>query len=246
MARVIIEMSVLSAISLIRRITGRTADTEVHKGESDRMKDIIIVGAGGFGRELLQWIKDVNRASPTWNIKGFIDDNLNALDGIRCDYAVIGKISEWTPSENELFAMAIANPKVKETLTGQLKDRGAVFTPVIHPTAIVSDLADVGEGLIAYPGAGINPNTVIGDFVTLLRSTVGHDAHVGSFCTISSYCDITAGVELEKYVFLGSHATLIPHIRVGEGAYISAGSVVIKNVKPGMKMFGNPAKELMF
>ena len=56
------------------------------------MKDLLIVGAGGLGRELLQWVKDVNSAEATWHIKGFLDDNPNRLDGIECDYEVVGSI----------------------------------------------------------------------------------------------------------------------------------------------------------
>ena len=76
------------------------------------MKDLIILGANGFGREVLQWAKDVNKVKPTWHIKGFLDDNLNALDGYKCDYEVLGTIKDWIPSENEEFVFAIASPKV--------------------------------------------------------------------------------------------------------------------------------------
>ncbi|MCL2338022.1 MAG: sugar O-acyltransferase, partial [Firmicutes bacterium] len=99
------------------------------------MRKIIIIGAGGYGRELLQWIKDVNKVSPTWTIAGFIDDNLHALNGINCDYAVIGSISDWQPQADEVFALAIGNPQTKEKIVALMKARGAVFTNVIHPTA---------------------------------------------------------------------------------------------------------------
>ncbi len=78
------------------------------------MKDLIIVGAGGFGRELLQWCKDINKQQPTWKLKGFIDDNSKALDGYECDYNVIGSIKDWKPSDNEEFALAVAEPHLKE------------------------------------------------------------------------------------------------------------------------------------
>lgn len=80
------------------------------------MKDIIIVGASGFGREIVQWIEDINAVSPEWNILGFIDDNANALDGCKCDYKIIGNIKDWCPKGNELYACALAFPSVKEKL----------------------------------------------------------------------------------------------------------------------------------
>lgn len=206
------------------------------------MKDIIIVGAGGFGRELLQWIKDINMIKSKWKIKGFIDDNLNALNGYECDYKIIGKISQWKPNKNEVFACAIADPKTKEKVTTLLKEKDAVFEKIIHPTALIGSFNKIGEGFIAYPHSGINVNTKIGDFVTLLSSGVGHDVKIGNYTTISSYCDITGHVEIGSKVFIGSHATIIPNCIIGNNVYIGAGSVVIRNVKENKKVFGNPAR----
>ena len=76
------------------------------------MKDIIIVGASGFGRELAYTIEEINKEKRTWNIKGFIDDNLNALDGTGSSYSILGTIKEWNPSGGEVYAIAIATPKI--------------------------------------------------------------------------------------------------------------------------------------
>ena len=210
------------------------------------MKDIIIVGAGGFGRELLQWIKDINRINPTWTIKGFIDDNLDALNSFACDYNVIGSISNWIPHDNEVFALAIANPITKEKVVSELKSRGAKFTSVIRPTAFISEFAQVGEGIVMYPNSGINVNTRVGDFVTFLSSGLGHDAEIGDYSTISSYCDITGGVKLGKRVFLGSHVTIVPKRKIGDDAYVAAGSVVMTNIRAGNHVMGNPAHKMDF
>lgn len=210
------------------------------------MKEIIIVGAGGFGRELLQWIKDINRVEHIWNIKGFIDDNPNSLDGSNCDYPVIGSTNDYKPDNNEVFACAIANPKIKEKVVSSLKSKGAKFVSVIHPTAIIGDNIEIGEGLVAYPNSSITTNVKLGSFITLLSSGIGHDAEVDDFSTISSFCDITGGVKLGKRVFLGSHVTIIPGRKIGNDAYIAAGSVVFTNVKENTKMMGNPAKKMVF
>lgn len=210
------------------------------------MKNLIIVGASGFGREVLQWIKDINKVHETWNVLGFLDDNLNALDGFECDYKVIGTIKGWIPKEDERFVMAIANPKIKEQIVCSMKAKGAVFVSVIHPTAFISEFSKVGEGIVMYPNSGICVNTSIGDFVTVLSSGIGHDAVIGDYCTISSYCDITGGVKLGKRVFLGSHATIIPQRKIGDDVYIAAGSLVITNIKAGTHVFGNPAKKIDF
>lgn len=210
------------------------------------MKDLIIVGAGGFGRELLQWCKDINKQKPTWNIRGFIDDNPNALNGYECDYSVIGSIKDWCPSDNEEFALAVAEPHLKEKIVRILKTRKAVFATIIHPTARICDFSKIGEGLVLYPYSGINVNTKIGNFVTLLSSGIGHDCEVGDFCTISSYCDITGGVKLGKRVFIGSRSTVVPKRKIEDDVYIATGSIVVTNLKSGVRVMGNPAVKMDF
>ena len=74
------------------------------------MQDIVIVGAGGFAREVLALIEKLNEESPKWNVLGFIDDNLHALDNYDLGYSILGTISEWTPIADEKYAMAIASP----------------------------------------------------------------------------------------------------------------------------------------
>ena len=97
-----------------------------------------------------------------------------------------------------------------------------------------------------YPNSGININTKIGNFVTLLSSGIGHDAEIGDFCTISSYCDITGGVKLGKRVFIGSHSTVVPKRKIDDDVYIAAGSVVFANLKAGVRVMGNPAVKMDF
>ncbi len=207
------------------------------------MKELIIVGASGYGREVLQWCKEINKKNPTWIIKGFIDDNPMALEKYECDYLVIGSIQDWMPGENEMFALALANPVIKEKVVSLLKGKGAIFTSVIHPEAIISDFVSLGEGIVMYPGAGLSPNTKVGDFVTLI-SGAGHDAVIEDYATISGLCDICGHVHIGKGAYIGSHSTVIPNKIVGAGAYVGAGSIVIRSVAPGKKVFGNPARVL--
>ena len=120
------------------------------------MKKIIIVGAGGFGRELLQWIKDINEEKPTWEISGFIDDNTSALDGVEIDYPIIGTIEDWQPKEDEEFALALGSPELKRKIVSDFKAKGAKFATVIHPTAILTPFSKYGEGLIMFPYSKIS------------------------------------------------------------------------------------------
>ena len=208
------------------------------------MKKLIIIGAGGFGRELLLWIKDINAVKPTWEIVGFIDDNTSALDGVECDYGVVGTIKDWQPKEDEEFALAIADPHLKEKISKDMKARGAKFATVIHPTAIITPFSHYGEGLIMFPYSKLSCNSTVGDFVTLLSSPIGHDTVIGNYTTISGNCNVVRNVVIGDYVFLAAGACIAQDVHIGDDAYLGLGCVVLKDVAPGAKMFGNPARPL--
>ena len=206
------------------------------------MKELIIVGAGGFGREMLQWIKEINKITPQWIVKGFINDIPDALDGLECSHKILGSIANWEPASSEVFACAIGEPKGKEKVVKQLKSKGARFVNIIHPTAIIGENNRIGEGLVMYPFARITVNCMIGDFVTLLSSGIGHDCTIGDYTTISSGCTITGYVKLGKRVYVGSNATIIPKRNIENDVNIGAGSVVVTDLKRESKVMGNPAR----
>lgn len=208
------------------------------------MKDLIIVGASGFGREVLKYVQDINNVKMQWNIKGFIDDNPNALDGIDCGFAVLGNIKDWEPSANEEFVLALAFPQVKKEIVSKLKEKGARFAQLIHPTAIINENSCIGEGTIVSSNCIISSNTHIGDFVTLLSSGVAHDAQIGDFSTLSGRCSINGHVIVGSMVYMGCGVLVAPSKKIGDNATVGIGSVVISNVKAGTKVFGNPAKRI--
>lgn len=211
------------------------------------MKDLIIVGAGGLGREVLQMCMEINMMAPTWNIKGFINDDLHALDGIDCRYSVIGTIRDWEPKEDEVFVFAIANPKAKEKLVEMMLKKGAKFETIISPRAFVADNAKIGEGVVISPFCFVSCNTVIGDFTFLnVHCAVGHDVVIGAYSSTMSYVDITGCCNLGRRTYWGSGSRIIPGTKVDNDAHIGAGSVVLRNIKTGISVFGNPAKKVEF
>ena len=166
------------------------------------MKNIIIVGAGGMGRKLFACLSRMNAIEKRWNIKGCIDDNINALDGINTDLKLIGTIKDWVPDKNELFAMGISDPKNKYEIAKVLIAKGACFETIISPDVILGEYVEVGEG----------------SFANLTTAVIG------------------------KGVYVGSHAVLLPGLKVGDGAYIGVGSIAMKDVKQYTQIFGNPAR----
>lgn len=209
------------------------------------MKDLIIVGASGFGREITQYIEDINLITPTWNVLGFIDDNLDALNGFGYEYKVIDKIHGHLPKADVYYVCALALPKVKKMIVELLEDKGAQFITIQHPTARISRYAKIGRGCVITPNSNINTEAVLGDFVAVLASGIGHDASVGSFSTLSGHVCVNGHVEIGESVYVGCGALIAPSKKIGDGATVGIGSVVISNVKSGNTVFGNPAKKIV-
>lgn len=207
-----------------------------------RMVDIIIVGAGGCGREVANWIDDINKIDAAWNILGFLDDNLNALEGFLCKYKIIGTIRDHKPKEGMKYAMGIANPSVKKIVAPMMMEKGAQFASIIHPSTHIYSEFELGEGLVTYPNSKIATGCKIGDFVTLQSTVLGHDSQLGDYVTVSSNCGITGGTKLYEGCFIGDHACIAVGLEIGANAYVGIGSVVIRNVEKDTKVFGNPAR----
>ena len=206
------------------------------------MKDIIIVGAGGCGREVACWISDINAMEPTWNILGFLDDNPEAFTKFPNKYPILGTIKDHKPMKGVLYAMGIASPSAKRIVGPMLEEKGAKFASIIHPSTRIYTEFPLGKGLITYPNAKIATGCKIGDFVTLQSTILGHDATLEDFVTVSSSCGITGGVTLHEGCFIGDHACVAMGLEVGRDAYVGLGSVVIRNVEENTRVFGNPAR----
>lgn len=209
------------------------------------MRDIIIVGASGFGREVLALIKSINEREPIWNVLGFIDDNLNALDGFDIQYKVLGRISDWQPIEKEEYVLAIAAPRTKEMIVPVLKAKGAKFATILSPTSKIGERTTIGEGVVMFDQVGISVDVTIGDFVFFnALDGIGHDAIIGDYCTFGPKVCISGQTKMGKCVNVGALASTFPGIEVGDYATIGMNSSAIRKVKTGTTVMGVPAKSI--
>lgn len=207
------------------------------------MKNLIIIGAGGCGREVLQWVKDINAKQETWKIKGFLDDNAHALDCVTCDQTVLSSVDRYQIEENDEFVCCIGNSLIRKTIIEKMKRRGAKFATVVHPTACVADTAILENATIIYPFALISDNAHIGmGSIINMYSSVAHDSTLGAYCTVSAHCDVTGACVLGEGVFMGTTSNIVPGTHIGDDVYICAGSTVMASVRNGRKVLGNPAK----
>lgn len=210
------------------------------------MQNIIIVGAGSFGRELCCWLEDIVTGKEL-RIAGFLDDTRDPASALNAlyPYPLLGPIDRYSPKDGDVFVVAIAEPASKLRITSLLQKKGAAFFTLVHPTAVLARTARLGQGVIVCPFAMVSADSNVGDFVTINSySSIGHDAVIGQGCTLSCHVDITGGVRIGEGVFFGSSASVLPQVEIGADARIGAGAVIMRKVAPGSTMYTMPAKKL--
>lgn len=211
-------------------------------------RKLIFVGGGDFARELAWFASEVSEHARDWDVAGCLDDRAVGVVGRASgvQVPVLGPIEDHRPQPDEVFVCAIGRPEAKLRCTRLMRDRGAEFVNLIHPTAVVAPGCSLGTGVVLTRGVTLSVDVTIGDDVACnFMSTVGHDAVVEEGCTISSFCDVTGRAYLERGVFLGSHASVLPGVRVGAMATVGAGSVAVRRVAGGRTVVGVPAKVLL-
>ncbi|WP_306396221.1 NeuD/PglB/VioB family sugar acetyltransferase [Telluria beijingensis] len=204
----------------------------------------ILVGAGAFARELIEWSLD-GALEDGRAFTAFLDSSPAALDGFgyRLDY--LGAIDDFIPREGDRLVMAIGDPAAKARLGGLLKARGARFARLVHPSATVARSALLGEGVVICPQAVVSSHARVGDLVAInALSGVGHDVVLGACSTLSCHVDLTGRVEVGEGCFFGSGARVLPKVAIGAGARIGAGATVMRNVPANAVMYAMPAKKL--
>ena len=207
------------------------------------MKNLIIIGAGGMGRTLYCIAKDSVGYKTEFVVKGFIDDNIHQLNSFSGYPPILGTIDDYQIENNDVFVCSVGETATKELLCEKLKKEGAVFQTLIHKTAIVRQNAVIGKGCIICEYAAVGADCQVGED-TLIQpyATIGHDCKVGKYVRIDTRVTLVGGVVVEDRVTIHTSAVLNHHVVVGEGAKVAACSFVIKKVKPGTTVMGNPAK----
>lgn len=206
------------------------------------MKDIVIIGAGGVGREVSLIIKQINELEPTWSLLGFIDDNPNNWGKVINGNSVIGGIDSLKSLSNDTYiVIAIANYEIKKNIVNKINNEFK-FATIIHPRVYMHDYMTVGQGTIIYEGAILTANIEIGNHVIISpKCGVGHDSIIKDYVSLLWNVNVSGNDIIEEGVMMGSGSTIIQGKKIGKGSIIGAGAVVVNNIESFSTAVGVPA-----
>ncbi len=213
------------------------------------MKDLIIFGASGFGREVAWAVERINKVAPTWNLLGFMDDADEIQGTIVNGYKVLGKTADVGNYPDAYYVCAIGASRTREAIINRVKEinPSIKFGTIIDPSAEVSDLVTIGEGTIICAHTIITVNIEIGSHVIInLDCTVGHDAILQDFVTLYPSVNISGITNIGHAVELGTGMQIIQGKNIGDNSIVGAGAVVVKDIPSKCTAVGSPAKPIKF
>lgn len=209
-------------------------------------KEIVIFGAGGFGREVQWLIERINENEDSWIIKGYIDDGRMPGEIIN-GYKVLGGIEYLLNHGGELaVTIAVGSARIRKIIHEKCKQNSKLYYPnLIDPSAIMSDRIVFGEGNIVCAACVLTVNIEIGNFMIMnLDCTLGHDAIIHDYVTIYPSVNISGMVDVGEESELGTGSQVIQGIHICNNVIVGAGATVVKNLDLPGTYVGAPAKRI--
>jgi len=212
------------------------------------MEKIVIIGAGGFGREVKTIIDALNMIENRFHFLGFYDDGISKGTIVN-GFPVLGNLNDLNSVEEEIgVALGIGNPITKYEIIKMLTNSFLYFPTLVHPSVIISDdSVSIAEGGIICAGTILTCNIKIDRFVTLnLLCTVGHDTIIADYSSFMPSVNISGEVHIDEKVYIGTGAKIINQLTIGASTIVGAGAVVSKSLPPFCTAVGIPAKPIKF
>lgn len=213
------------------------------------MKEILIVGAGDFGRELVWLIEEINKQQARYVIRGFLDDAEEKQGMVIGGYPVLGRISDlksFVPDDKVVATIAMQDGSIRKRIVESF----AWFQnweTLIHPNVVLADSVKIGKGTVLCPFVAVSVDTVIGEGCLInIGTTIGHDCSLGDYVSIMSNSAICGHVQIGAGAYLATSVSVVPGKKIGAYAKVGVGSSVIGHVKDGIIVMGNPARRMRF
>ncbi len=212
-------------------------------------KDLIIIGASGFGREVAWLVERLNAVTPTWNLLGFLDDN-EKLKGTDVDgYPVLGTCDEVVAHMNACFVCAIGSARIRKKVIEKITNilPSIKFATLIDPSVLISKRVTIGDGTIICARTIITVDISIGDHVIInLDCTIGHDAVLENFVTLYPSVNVSGFTRIGEVCEMGTGSQIIQMKKICPGSTIGAGAVVVNDILDKCTAVGIPAKPIKF
>ncbi len=209
------------------------------------MKHLVIVGAGGFGREMYGAALESVGYGEEFDVKGFLDARPDALARFAGYPPVIGSPDSYEIAEDDVFVTALGSIESRRRCAEKLESRGAKFVAVVHRTATIGPNVTIGAGSFIAPHVSLTADVSVGRHVSVFHSSsVGHDSRLGDFSHVYAQCSVGGSVVLGEGAVIYPGSVVAPRRKVGASAVVGAGSAVFVDVDPGVTVLGNPARPL--
>jgi sugar O-acyltransferase (sialic acid O-acetyltransferase NeuD family) len=206
------------------------------------MKPLVIIGAGGFGREVACLVNDINQQRLEWNLLGFVDDE--DIKQTSESFSVIGVIDSICNLDPKPWVVvAIADTKLRKKLANRLKKMNIPLATLIHPSVIHSEYINIGEGTIICAGVIITTNVRIGSHCIInLGSIIGHDTVLGDYTSMMPGTNLAGEVRVGEGCYFGLNSCVINRTTIGEWSIIGAGATVVDDISAYSLAVGVPAR----
>lgn len=204
-------------------------------------KNIIIVGSGGFAKEIYSYLRhDIVRRknSEKIRIKGFLDICEESFLAAKIPETYLGHEDTFTPEENDYFLVAIGEVDTRGKIIKKFETNKYKFYTYIHSSAFISETSIIDEGVIICPNCMVNANAHINKHCILnIYSSIAHDCELGSYSILSPYCTLNGNVKAGDNLFMGTNSAVLLGRKIGSNCTVSAGCIVTKDMEDGKSAF---------
>lgn len=206
------------------------------------MEKIVIYGAGGFAKEIIWLIEEINNKEKKWELLGLIEDNSDNFEKEINGYKILGGRDHLKSLPDDIFVViAIGNGNIRKKIFENFPNKK--YATLIHPNVKVSSTNKIGEGSIISSGCNLTVNITIGNHSNInLNCTIAHDCEIENFVSVFPQVAISGSVKIGSNTTIGTGSAIIQKLTIGENVTIASMANVTKNIPNDSIALGNPIK----